>query len=481
MAYKHGVYVYEVPTQIVPPVRVSAGLCFVVGTAPINQTDMTNVDKVKLCYSYAEAVEAFGVSNDFDKFTLSEFIYSHFALFAVAPVVLVNVLNETEHKTTVTAEALTLSGDKGTLSKEGIITTSVVVKNSAGTTTYVKDTDYTIAFDDNGFLVVTRITDGAIAANAALKVDYDYLDASKVTAADIIGGIDVATGNKKGLELINDVFPRFGLVPGLVLSPKWSTDASVAAIMTAKASNINQHFKALALTDVPTDTVTRYTDVSSWKNTNNYTSPLQVVCWPKVKLGDKQFHLSTQLAGVICKTDAANEDIPYVSPSNKNLQCNGAVLKDGTEVVLGPDNAAYLNGQGIVTALNFIGGWKVWGNRTGCYPANTSPKDAFIPIKRMFNWTANTVVLTYWQKVDDPLNTRLVQSVRDSENIRLNGLAARQFILGGRLEFREDENPLTDLMDGIARFHLYITPPSPARELDFIVEYDVNYLKTLFA
>lgn len=35
-------------------------------------------------------------------------------------------------------------------------------------------------------------------------------------------------------------------------------------------------------------------------------------------------------------------------------------------------------------------------------------------------------------------------------------------------------------MDGIARFHVYVTPPSPNREIDFILEYDASYLSTLF-
>jgi len=250
--------------------------------------------------------------------------------------------------------------------------------------------------------------------------------------------------------------------------------------MKAKASNINQHFRAISLDDIDTDEVKKYTDAPAWKNDNNYVSTYEITCFPKVKLGDDTFHLSTQLAGLICQTDSLNEDIPYVSPSNKSLQCNSAVLKDGKEVWLAPDQAAYLNGEGIVTALNFIGGWKAWGNRTSIYPSVTDPKDAFIPLRRMFNWIGNTLTLTFWQKVDFPVNRRLVETILDSANIWLNGLSARQFILGGRIEFREDENPTTDLMDGIIRFHVYVTPPTPAREIDFILEYDPEYLKTLF-
>jgi phage tail sheath protein FI len=78
------------------------------------------------------------------------------------------------------------------------------------------------------------------------------------------------------------------------------------------------------------------------------------------------------------------------------------------------------------------------------------------------------------------MNRRLIETVTDSANIWLNGLAARGFILGGRVAFLSDENPDTDLMDGIVRFHVYVTPPGPAREIDFILEYDPAYLSTLF-
>ena len=36
MSYRHGVYVSEVPTSILPPVRTEAGLPVVFGTAPVN-------------------------------------------------------------------------------------------------------------------------------------------------------------------------------------------------------------------------------------------------------------------------------------------------------------------------------------------------------------------------------------------------------------------------------------------------------------
>lgn len=483
MSYKHGVYVNETPTSILPPAKVGAGLPVVFGTAPVHLTEdpAFYVNKPVLAYTYAEAVAALGYVGDFDKFTICEFLKSHFALFAVAPVVLINVLDPAVHNASVASEAVTLVDDRATLAQVGALRASIVVKSDDDATTYDLDDDYIITYNTDGKAIVNRVTGGAITAGQALNVSYDHIDASAVVAADIIGGVDGVTGALSGLELLNQVFPRFRLVPGQVLAPKFSTDPAVSAVMLAKASNINAHFKAMALTDIPTGAVDIYTDAPAWKNDNNVVDPLQVACWPKVKLGTEEFHMSTQLAGLICKTDSQNSDIPYVSPSNKNFQMDSAVLAGGEEVWLGPEQAAYLNGEGIITALNFVGGWKAWGNRTACYPSNTDPKDSFLPIRRMYNWVAATLVLTYFQKLDAPLNKRQIQTVLDSANLWLNGLTAIGALLGGRVEFLEDENPTTDLADGISRFHVYLTPPSPNREIDFILEYDPAYLNSLFA
>jgi len=486
MAYRHGVHASEVPTSILPPVTAAAGLPVVFGTAPVNLTadPAAAVNRPMLAYNYAEAVQAVGFqpanAQGLFEFTLSEFIKSHFALFAVAPVVLVNVLDPAVHRKAVTGQEIKLVGDAAPLPEAGVLKATVVVKSSDGATTHVAGTDYEVTYNTAGLAIINRLEDGAIAADAELKVDYAHLDPSMVTESDIIGGIDSGTGKATGLELLNEVFPRFRQVPGQVLAPKFSGSSAVAAVMKAKASNINSHFRAISLADIPTDEVEKYSDAPAWKNSNNITDPQQAICWPMLSLGGEKYHLSTQLAGLICKTDGANDDVPYVSPSNKSLQADSTVLADGSEVFLGPDQAAFLNGEGIITALNLIGGWKAWGNRTAAYPAISDPKDAFLAIRRMFIWIGNSLILTFWQKVDDPLNRRQIDTVIDSANIWLNGLAARQFILGGRVEFLESENPITDLMDGIARFHVYITPPSPNREIDFILEYDPAYLEGLF-
>lgn len=334
---------------------------------------------------------------------------------------------------------------------------------------------------------IIRIDGGGIAADATLHVAYDYADVSRVTSADIIGGID-RDGNSLGWELVDSVFPLFRVVPGSLLCPKYGEDPAVAVVMAAKAQNINGLFNAIAMVDIPCDGpngVTNYTEVAAYKQNNNLSDSQLLVCWPKVKLGTMVFGLATHITGLMSQTDYANEGIPYESASNKNLSITsiGYPKADGgwEELSLGIEKVNSLNGEGIFSALNWDGGLRSWGGRMSCYPFNTDPKDCQEPIRRMFNWYRNTFILTYFQKVDAPLTRRFIQTILKSEQIRLDGYTAREILLGGSISFDETENPLTDLIDGIVRFHIRFTPPPPARDIEAAFEFDVDNLSVLFS
>ena len=55
---------------------------------------------------------------------------------------------------------------------------------------------------------------------------------------------------------------------------------------------------------------------------------------------------------------ANNSDVPYLYPSNRTLNVEGAVLADGTEVYLDQVQAGNLNGDGVVTAFCDLE-WKI--------------------------------------------------------------------------------------------------------------------------
>ena len=488
LGYKHGAYFYEVPTSIIPMRSVSAGIPVVFGTSPVHRVPGWTpgsgaVNDPVLAYNYAEAVAELGFEEDaWDKYTISEFIKAYYALYRMAPAVFVNVFDPAVHKGAVTVPEAVVFGDDDTaaLAHADLLPGTLILEPEGGGDAFVEGEDYELDEVTGALTRVSAANGGSIAAGATVQArEYSYADPSLVDADDIIGGIDAETGKVKGLELIDRVFPKFRIVPGTICAPGWSNDPVIAIFMGAKCTNINGHFKCMCVVDVDDTACAKYQDVPEYKNINNLTDEHMIVCWPKVQV-DREYWLSTHMAGLMAYTDGEHEDVPYVSPSNKRLESLRAVAA-GKEVWMDPSTANYLNGNGIVTALNFIGGWRAWGNRTGIYPASTDPKDAFIPIRRMFNWIGNTLVLTWWQKVDFPVTRRLIETVQDSTNIWLNGLQAREMILGGRCEFLESENPTTDLMDGIVKFHVYVTPPPPARELDFILEYDPEYFETLFS
>ncbi|MEC0092500.1 phage tail sheath family protein [Paenibacillus macquariensis] len=477
----HGVKATEVAYKPSSPTPQAFTLPVVFGTAPVNLTQSTkSVVNVPIkCNNMNEFKYYFGYSDDWEQFTLCEFAYSHFELYGQSPVVFVNVLDpSTDAKITAPA-AVNLTSGIHTM-PEGVIKGSVTVASQDGTTTHVLNTDYTLTYGDDGELILAVVSGGGIlTGTTSLKVGFSSLDPSVITSSDIIGGSNSTTGVRTGLELMEEVFPRYQLIPGLIVAPGYSSDPVVAAVMVAKSQNINGLFEAFAITDM--DASERYIELVDWKEENHYTSPLQMNTYPKAQYKGKTYHMSTLAAGTICATDAANDGVPYQSPSNQTLMADALIMEDGSEAYIPLDQAQYVNANGIVTAINFSDGYKLFGNRTGAYPKVTDPQRAFTSVRRMFGWIKNNLVLNYWRNLDAPMNNRLIDFINDNSNVWMNGLTSAQYILGGRVEFNATENPSANLMDGKIVFHVYVTPPSPAQEIEFLVEYDVAYIAALTA
>lgn len=87
-----------------------------------------------------------------------------------------------------------------------------------------------------------------------------------------------------------------------------------------------------------------------------------------VAVGEKKYYFSAMFAALTAYTDANNADVPYESPSNKDLRITATVLKDGTTVALDQQQANdVLNANGVITAVN-ADGFKSWGNNTAAIP-----------------------------------------------------------------------------------------------------------------
>lgn len=418
--YKHGVYTQEQATKVVAPALAESALPVVVGIAPVHtlpEGKQAPVNEPKLCYSLQEFENFFGKPGETD--------------------------NPEDFKLWQTANVYF---DRYSVAP-------LVAIN---------------VFDPEKHLKTPAEEGGQSAP-----------DPAKVSVSDIIGASSAA-GKRTGLALVEEIFPRFRLNPGIIMAPGFSKTPTVAKAIETACNNIDTVFRASGIIEIA-DEVEVYSEAPAWLNDNNLCDKDgNTIAF----FGDCIFNGITEpgaahLAGCIGGRDSQEGGVPYYSPSNFQLECEGMVHA-GKELFFSLEEANYLNSQGIVTGLNMIGGLRCWGDQTTAYPGVTDVKEASIPIRRMFTWIGNTLILTCWQSVSSPIRRRLIETVQDTVNYWLNGLMAQDYILGGRCEFEANDNPTLDLMDGIVRWHVYVTPPSPAREMTFKLEYDPDYLSTLF-
>lgn len=477
MADFYGVRTKEQATSVNVPVIATSGVVIAFGTAPVHQVD-GEANTIVVAHNYEEAIGALGYSDDWEKYTLCEVMHSHFRLYGMAPLLLVNVLDPDKHKTEVQSASYPIVDGKVELTGDAIAS-SIKVTGSGSELTAGVDYD---TFYDDGKCYVEALTGGAIDTAHLSAVTIEF---SKVSfelselVDDVIGGYEVSTGKSTGLELVDMAYFKEAILPDIIIAPGFSHNSTVAAVMATKTS-FSTVFRGICICDMDTASVTSYQAAAEAKTASgSFKNAKQIVCWPMVALSDRKFHLSTQLAGCMCKVDAGNDGVPSKVASNQPLQAGSAVLEDGTEILLDITQANFLRNQGIVTAYNFVNGFTVWGALTACATSSVDPKDRFINISRMFNYVANTIVLTFWRRIDENLTPRFSESIIDELNMWLNSLVSTENLLGARCEIRAEENPRDDLTDGIVRVHIYMTPPSPTQEIDAILEYDVDYVSAV--
>lgn len=473
---RHGIFIIEDATALTVPVTGYSAVQVVIGTAPINMLDDPGeaVNTPVMASKAAEAMEKLGYCMDFKKYTLCQTMYVTSNIYQVAPVIYINVLDPKKHKKALDAAEVTVDSLRAVVETAGVLRDGLTVSASGEVLELLKD--YTLSYDINGHLVISLVAGGAGAGADTLTVAGNVLDPDAVTKEDIIGAYDPETGKETGMELIRQVYPKFGIVPSVALSPGYSQIPEVGIALSAKMANINGVFKGIALLDLDTEKARKYTDCKDVKESSGFTSEFCYPLWPSFKVGELIFAASAVIGALLSYVDASNDDVPSISPSNKIMGVTGTCLADGTEIIMDQDQANAVNSFGATTAFN-SNGWHLWGNYTGAFPAVTDVKDMWLPVRRMFNWQGNTFIQTYISKVDDPMNPILIESIVDSENIRCAAYAPDKWA-GASIEYTAEDNPVTDILAGKITFRQHIAPYTPAQEIVNILSYDVSMLQT---
>ena len=477
-SYLHGIYGSQEPTSTPIENTATSGIQAVVGTAPVNLLDnpAAAVNTPILLNNIREVNGKLGYSSNVDQFTLMQAVHSSFEVFKVAPIVVINVLDPKKH----TADE-TVSGELAnagiSIAKEGILLSTIKMTSEDGVTTYTLGTDYSAAFSEDGTVLVTPAATGT-AISKKVKIEYSRLDPSKVTDEDIIAGI----------QLIDRVFPLLQVIPEILLAPGYSQQKDVAAALATAAQSVSTVFKATVLADIDSAASKTISTAISAKVSQGMNNRDIIPCFPKVMTtGGKTVWMSAQLGALMEATDSANESTAIVSPSNKDFKISAAVLVDGTPISYTLEEANQLNGEGIFTALNFLG-WKSWGNNTGIYSfsdeqkgKNFDERDRFISIKRSFDWQNNTFICRYFSEIDDPLNLKATQALVTDENQFYNAFIAEGKVAGMSINFNESDNPTAQILAGKIIFKQKLAPYTPLEAIENDMQFDPTMIKSAFS
>jgi hypothetical protein len=305
-------------------------------------------------------------------------------------------------------------------------------------------------------------------------------DPTKVQASDIIGGVDSSTGQRKGLEIIEELYSRFGFTAKLILAPVFCESQSVMTAMISKAESK----RALALIDAPVGmTVQQVINARGAGGQLNTSSYRAVICYPHAKIYDTATNserlepLSQRLAGVIAKVD--HEDGYWFSPSNHEILGITGIERPITASVNDPNTEAnILNENGILTVFNSFGtGYRIWGNRSASWPAYTDPKN-FISVRRTADIIAESIEYATLQFLDKPI-TVAIDGVLSMVNAFIRTMIGRGALVDGKCYFMKDKNPPDQLALGHLTFTYEIMPPTPAERITFEQVINIDLLKKL--
>lgn len=453
MQFRHGLRTNEIDSGEKSYFSAKAPIV-VLGAAPINMGDLNCINQPVLIQNISEATKYFGGVNKIEGFNISEVLYSAFQLFGVAPVICINVLDPKKHSAVETIRSIPVKNGVAKIEKVGIITTEMQLKKG-GTEEAIESTTYETSFDSKGNLEIYFEDSEITSIDGTVK----YLKPSLVTPEDIIGRVDIKTLKKEGLELIDDIFTKYSVIPGIGIAPGYTHNNELRTIMNTKFQAINGgKWKSIIVADIPENI--EYGDAIKWKKDNNAIDPEQLLCYGIGVLGSNYLHFSTIVACELLRGDVENGGVPCDSPSNKSAKVSKIVYKDEEgnyqDLNLDERQAELLNENGIITAIQTSNGFMIWGNRTSAFQpgGTTEKKDIWIHAKRMIQYICNTIAMNNQNEVDKRMSKTRVIAVRDNINRWLADLKSQEKISGARVEFREIDNPGENVANG--RFVWYI-------------------------
>lgn len=477
--YKHGAYgvIQAVGSRVAD---ASQGAIVYVGTAPVHNVEggAKNVNVPIVVNNIAEARKQFGYSNEWDKYTLCEAMHVHLEANGVGPLVFINVLNPATHKGKEHGNvSKTPSNGKVVIpAAQDIILDSV--KIMSGETEKKKGTDYSIMYSiEKNTITIEEMSKGSLGAEA-LTITYDTIDATAVTASDVIGATD-GLGLNTGLFAIKNVYQQTGYIPAYLAAPGFSGNPTVHEAMHQNSLKINGHWDAYMFVDLPiVDDTTPLTmeTVKEFKDSKGFTKENETVFFPLAQGADGNiYHLSVLAAANFQALLLAQDGIPYKTASNTDCK----LIEN---LYLGADNVGRiyddgiindkLNKNGIASAAYVGGRWAIWGCHSADYDQENGDQINVSETNRMMlYYISNDFQHRRTPNVDKPMTANDLQTIIAEEQTRIDSLLSIGALTHGTVSLDATAQARSDVMNGDYTFRFDITTTPLAKSLTAIVNW----------
>ena len=439
-AFHHGSETIRVNGGSVPVSQVDGAIIGIVGTAPVGEPN-----KLKLCITKKDFAQ-FGDVKD-RGYSLPEAL-DILSRYAAGQVYVVNVLDPSKHRTTISEEGIAI--DSNTLRAKTEYAGLIELSLQAGSDPLVSGVDY------HADLLTGEIKFTAIKEN--VKATYTYADPTKVTEDDIKGGVDGATGARKGFELLRAGFNLFGMDAKILICPQYDATATMTTALETLASQLG----AIAYVQAPKGTTLAkaISGRGPEGEINFKTSSDRTQLFYPYVVGERNTleSLATHAAGLRMLTDV--EHGYWFSISNRQLK--GVV---GVEIPLTArvddvqSETNRLNAVGITTVFNSFGtGFRLWGNRLACYPTVTHISN-FETVQRTADLIDESIRRVELQYIDRPIDEALLDSLLGTVETHMSTLKS---IVGFSVSLDPDANLVDAFSKGQVPIQYDFTPKIPA-------------------
>lgn len=477
MSYKHGVY--GTVAETFEPTSVAQGTIPVyIGSLPVHRINTTGkasfdyspyVNKPILISSLRQVREMGLYSDDWKTYTLCEAIHAHFMNGEnnVSPIIVVNVLDP--------ADADGSEENSFYFKKNGkkVIATIkdpvAVLDNYSITGSKAQNISVTY----NGDEIV--IEGEGEADNSEVMISYTKIAFSSADFDE--------TNIQAALDSLDYCEQITGVIPNILVAPSISETPALNDLLVQKAiEKLSGKWNIVVLSDIPSATVKTYDVAKSWKE-NTTASKYSKLYWPSFGYGDKVYHGSTIGAYMMQYTDTQNNDVPYVSTSNKVIFCDRAVVGDNETLLVSEQEANELNKVGITTA-NFINRrLRLWGSHMSNYDFDTvesiAPEDRFDTSIRMSMFILNYLQNQYINEIDEAFTSKDVDSIINGIQTWLDSLVNDGMLLSATVAFNNDANSDDAIANGDFVFDLSVTYSVLAKSITFKLQYSKSGLMSL--